>query len=152
MDNGRSRIHPSKLHSQPYGEFCIPSETLKPWDGDLAAATAPPDVKSRQANGSESSSYEHFTNSSNPISAQNNLNSHTSLYQDTLSMGGAAFFPSQNGFQQPVSTQSQHSAIPSWQPVTVHLTIDRTITGTISPICSHRTSQPKSSELSAQCS
>lgn len=56
-----------------------------------------------QANGSESSSYEHFQNPSNQISTQNHLNSQTPLYQDALSMGGAGFFPSQSGFQQPVS-------------------------------------------------
>jgi hypothetical protein len=55
-----------------------------------------------QANGSESSSYEPFSNSSNTIPPQNNLTSQTPLYQDTLSMGGAGFFPSQSGFQQPV--------------------------------------------------
>ena len=63
-----------------------------------------------QANGSESSSYEHFTNPPNPIPAQNHLNSQTPLYQDTLSMGGASFFPSQSGFQQPVSTYRMDTA------------------------------------------
>lgn len=56
---------------------------------------------SHMANGSESSSFEPFPNSSNSISAQSNLNSQPPLYQDTLSMGGAGFFPSQSGFQPP---------------------------------------------------
>lgn len=60
-------------------------------------------AESAQANGSEGSSFEHFPSSSNHIPAQSNLNSQPPLYQDTLSMGGASFFPSQSGFQQPVS-------------------------------------------------
>jgi PAB-dependent poly(A)-specific ribonuclease subunit 3 len=64
-----------------------------------------------QANGSESGSYETFQNSSNPISAQNSLNSQTPLYQDALSMGGTGFFPSQSGFQQPVSAHSVHKSL-----------------------------------------
>ncbi len=59
-----------------------------------------------QANGSEGSSYEHFQNPSNHIQAQSSLNSQPPLYQDAPSMGGAGFFPSQSGFQQPVSNIS----------------------------------------------
>jgi hypothetical protein len=68
-------------------------------------------AKLPQANGSESGSYETFQNSSNPISAQNSLSSQTPLYQDALSMGGTGFFPSQSGFQQPVSAYSVHKAL-----------------------------------------
>ena len=60
-------------------------------------------AESAQANGSEGSSYDHLQSSSSHIPAQSNLNSQPPLYQDALSMGGAGFFPSQSGFQQPVS-------------------------------------------------
>ncbi|ERF69897.1 PAB-dependent poly(A)-specific ribonuclease subunit pan3 [Endocarpon pusillum Z07020] len=56
---------------------------------------------SHMANGSEGSAYDHFQTSSSHIPAQSSLNSQPPLYQDALSMGGAGFFPSQSGFQQP---------------------------------------------------
>lgn len=104
-----------------------------------------------QANGSEGSSYDHFQTSSSHIPAPSSLNSQPPLYQDALSMGGAGFFPSQSGFQQPVSnlSLSEHSRV--WGPESYLNSSNRTLyVGTISPVCPGRAPQPKSSRLSTQ--
>lgn len=52
-------------------------------------------------NGNDSLPFETFQNSSTPIPNHANLQPQAPMYQDTMSMAGGNYFPSQSGFQQP---------------------------------------------------